>query len=300
MTPAEALSLLHSLAFLRLGSEFGGQWAALEAQATSQGLEKLGVGPLTELCYILVLARQADFRQEDLGRMLEVLAGQVLSADDALWTSGGGPALHNRLLLLRNVMRYLYRDTYRELSDDVGKAFRRVHRMEPERKSLKPTVNFTRKLSDMLRKMKIAHLVNAESGPFILDAVERDRKLVYECNHFDRFYAGTTEKIATMCLQERVVKAMGYRIVQIPHWQWNKIKHRKQRSEYLRMSRYYAIKDSRELSPRDEAPEDVALNEFDYLGEYFFKKERPSSSWSWFQPRYDAKKRLPSGTSVSA
>ena len=29
-------------------------------------------------------------------------------------------------------------------------------------------------------------------------------------------------------------------------------------------------------------------NELDYLGEYFFKKDMPSSPWSWFQPRYDA------------
>jgi len=263
------------------------------------GFGQDGAGPTFELCYVLVLARQSDDRQEDLCRMLEALAGQVLGADDAFWTSDAGPALHNRLLLLRSVMRYLYRDAYRTLSADVVQAFRRIHRMEPKRKVLKPTVNFTRKLSDLLRKMKVAHLVNAESGPFILDAVERDRKLVYECNHFDRYYAGTTDKIATMCLQERVVKATGYRVVQIPHWQWNKIKHRKQRSEYLRMSRYYAIKDSRELSPRDEVPKDVALNEFDYLGEYFFKKERPSSSWSWFQPRYDATRRLPAASTAT-
>ena len=31
-------------------------------------------------------------------------------------------------------------------------------------------------------------------------------------NHFDRFYASSTEKIASMCLQERIVKAMGYRV----------------------------------------------------------------------------------------
>ena len=31
-------------------------------------------------------------------------------------------------------------------------------------------------------------------------------------NHFDRFYAYSTEKIASMCLQERIVKAMGYRV----------------------------------------------------------------------------------------
>lgn len=55
-----------------------------------------------------------------------------------------------------------------------------------------------------------------------------------------------------MCLQERIVKAMGYRVVQVPHWHWNKIRHRKQRIEYIRMSRYYALKDRREMVPRDE------------------------------------------------
>merc|ERR1712232_188446 len=155
-------------------------------------------------------------------------------------------------------------------------------------------VNFIRKLSAVLTKMKVGHLCNVDRGPFILDIVERDRKLVYECNHFDRFYVGTTEKIASMCLQERIVKAMGYRVVQIPHWQWNKIKHRRQRAEYMRMSRYYAIKDRRDFAPRDEELTDVAVNELDHLGEYFFQKERPTSAWSWFQPRYDASLRLPS------
>ena len=101
------------------------------------------------------------------------------------------------------------------------------------------------------------------------------------------------DKIATMCLQERLVKAMGYRIVQVPHWQWNKLKWKRQRVEYVRMSRYYAIKDRRELAPRDEEPHDVANNTLDHLGEYFFQKDAPASSWSWFQPRYDASRRLP-------
>ena len=41
-------------------------------------------------------------------------------------------------------------------------------------------------------------------------------------------------------------------VVQVPHWHWNKIRHKKQRTEYIRMSRYYALKDRRELVPRDE------------------------------------------------
>mmetsp|Transcript_86349 Transcript_86349/g.219948 ORF Transcript_86349/g.219948 Transcript_86349/m.219948 type:complete len:513 (-) Transcript_86349:77-1615(-) len=296
-TPAEALSILHSHASLRLGTELGDDlWGELEAQASSEGLANMGVGPLSDLCYVLVLSRRADTRQEELCEMLEVLVGPVLGAKEEFWASGAGYALHNRMLLLRSVTRYLYKESYRALPDKVVHAFRKVHRMELPRKIAKPTVSFTRKLSEVLRKMKVGHIVNAESGPFVFDLVERDRKIVYECLHFDRFYAGTVDKVETMCLQERVVKAMGYRVIQVPHWQWNKIKHRRQRSEYLRMSRYYAIKDSRELSPRDEVPEDVALNAFDYMGEYFFKKEQPASSWSWFQPRYDAKRRLPATT----
>ncbi|CAE8581904.1 unnamed protein product, partial [Polarella glacialis] len=154
-------------------------------------------------------------------------------------------------------------------------------------------VSFTRKLANVLTKLKIGHMVNVVRGPFTLDLIERDRKIVYECNHFDRFYTNSIEKIAPMCLQERIVKAMGYKIVQVPHWQWNRIKHRRQRMEYIRMSRYYAVKDRRELAPRDEKPKDVALSDFDFLGEYFFRKDMPLASWSWFQPRYDASKRIP-------
>lgn len=296
-SPAEALSLLHSHAFLRLGVELGEkQWAELEAKAKSAGFAKMGFAPLAELCYVLVLSRRADARQEDVCEMLNALAPSVLKATDEFWVTDEGSALHMRLLLLRSAMRYLYKDAYKTLPGEVVQAFRKVHRMELPRKTLKPAVAFVRKLSENLGKMKIGHIVNAEYGPFVFDVVERDRKIVYECLHFNRFYTESVDKIETMCLQERVAKAMGYRVIQVPHWQWNKIKHRKQRAEYLRMARYYAIKDSRELVPRDEVPTDVALNSFDYLGEYFFRKERPSSAWSWFQPRYDFTKRLPQTT----
>jgi len=228
--------------------------------------------------------------------MLEAIAAPVLSAEDGFLAPGGscGPVLHRRLLLLRMALRYLHGDFYRALPEQVARALRRVHRTELAREPW-PMPHFLRKVSAILTKMKIGHLPQVERGPFTIDIVERDRKLVYECNHFDRFYAGTTEKIATMCLQERIVKAMGYRVVQIPHWQWNRIMHRKQRVEYLKMSRYYAIKDRRELEPRDAEPADVATNQLDYLGEYFFRKEMPSSHWSWHQPRVDPAYRLPPG-----
>jgi hypothetical protein len=33
-----------------------------------------------------------------------------------------------------------------------------------------------------LTKLKIGHLIDADRGPFTFDIVERDRKVVYECD----------------------------------------------------------------------------------------------------------------------
>jgi len=295
LAPTEALSLLHSVAFLRLGEELGDLWDSLERCVVADGYEKLAPSTLVELCYILFLARRAEARLDDVAAMLDALSTPVLAADASFWSKPEGALLQHRLLLLRSALRYLHRDVYKGLSPGAAGALRRVHRLEQPQREPRPVVSFTRKLSNVLTKLRIGHFCNVERGPLLLDIVERDRKLVYECNHFDRFYSGSIDKIASMCLQERIVKAMGYRVVQVPHWQWNKIRHRRQRIEYMRMSRYYAIKDRREFGPRDEPHDDLAVSQLDHLGEYFFKKQRPSSHWSWFAPRYDAGKRLPGG-----
>lgn len=316
-TPAEALSLLHSYAFLRLGgsgapplfsagseeplmgglmeSELGEDlWSALEAQVLQPSAKERGADAVSELCYILLLARRSSSRVEDIANMLEQVAPELLAMPPEQWFSEPRrAAMHRRVLLLRSAVRYLHPEAYKELPLKVREVFRRAHRMDRPLAEPRPTTSFTRKLSAALTKLRIGNSVNVEKGPFILDVMERDRKVVYECNHFDRFYVMSTEKIATMSLQERIIKAMGFRVVQVPHWQWSRIKHRRQRAEYIRMSRYYAIKDRREFVARDEPPEDVAVNEFDYLGEYFFRKDRPMSHWSWFQPRYEAALRLP-------
>jgi len=291
--PHHALTLMQGFAELRLDKDLGDLWDTLEKHViSSEGSSDPQV--LSMLCYLSVLSKRADDNLESLCDLLEKLATTVMR-------DGGSPVsestkergLRWRILLLRASMRYLYRPSYEALSPSILHVFRSVHRSEHPQKETRPAVRFVRKMSAALTKMKIGHICNAERGPFNLDIVERDRKLVYECNHFDRYYFNTTEKIASKCLQERIVKAMGFRVVQVPHWQWNKIRHKRQRMEYLRMSRYYAIKDRRDFSPRDEEVGDPATNNLDFLGEYYFRKERPSASWSWFQPRYDATKRLP-------
>ncbi|CAE7276472.1 unnamed protein product [Symbiodinium sp. CCMP2456] len=311
MSPEEALSLLHSHAFLRFWpsehSEMSEEkmagalhptvahilswleelWGALELQALSSDSPRPEL--LLKLCQILFLARRDEANLPKVLSLLEKASAQLLQRSP--WR----PSLRRRVLLLRSALRYLHREAYTQLPKAVQLMFRKAHRMEPEAPS-KHVVLFVRKLSEALTKLKIGHVAQAVRGPFTFDIVERDRKIIYECNHFDRFYMSSTEKIAAMCLQERIAKAMGYRVIQVPHWHWNKIKHRRQRIEYIRMSRYYALKDLRELAPRDAPVRDLAENELDYLGEYFFKKDRPSSPWSWFQPRYDASKRIPATT----
>mmetsp|Transcript_35314 Transcript_35314/g.82460 ORF Transcript_35314/g.82460 Transcript_35314/m.82460 type:complete len:563 (+) Transcript_35314:54-1742(+) len=294
VSPSEALSLLHSFAFLRKDADLGTDlWEALETRALSPGAANLGPVPVAQFCHVLFLTRRDTERLQDILQMLHAVSGQVLAIDPAGWTTSTGASLRHQLLLLRSALRYLHREAYQEMSPELSQALRAVHRLELPDPDPKPVVNFIRKLSHILTKLRIGHMVNAQRGPLLLDIVERDRKLVYECNHFDRYYNGSTQKIASMCLQERIVKAMGYRVVQVPHWQWGKIRHKRQRIEYVRMSRYYAIKDRREFAPRDEPMEDLCVNELDYQGEYFFRKDQPSSAWSWFQPRYDATKRLP-------
>ena len=104
----------------------------------------------------------------------------------------------------------------------------------------------------------------------------------------------TQEKTAYYDLQERVMKAMGYKIVQIPHWHWSRITHTKVRSDYCQMNRHLAIQDTREGIARSEsdsnrdptrfAAREAALNHstaFAFHGEYFFAKEQPKRAWAW-------------------
>lgn len=211
------------------------------------------------------LAEAVLLENQDLNQLLEILA--TLEVDDNTVLS---KVTHRRLLLLRAGLRYLHKDAFDALPEEQRDVLRAIHHRDMEPPILKCT-RFVDNLSAALTKLKIAHRPRVLRGPFVFDILERDRKLVYETNHKDRFYAMSFDKTATRQLQEKIVKAMGYRVVQVPYWHWNKLRLKRTRMEYLRMSRYYAIKDRREYSMRDE----------EFLGEYFFRKERPSQSFAW-------------------
>ncbi|KAF4695743.1 hypothetical protein FOZ62_022981, partial [Perkinsus olseni] len=179
-------------------------------------------------------------------------------------------------------------------------------------------------LSLILRKLKVAHFVRARRGPFTFDILERDRRLIWECNNFDRYYGGfcqlhvegslglvllggvvrlgfcpecslhrsSFDKLAPRRLEERILKAMGYKIVQVPFWHWRRVTLKSRRIDMIRMSRFIALRDFRERhmaqgdadqysDPTKFNARECALdsNSFQYIGENFFKAQKPSKAW---------------------
>merc|ERR1712107_183034 len=77
---------------------------------------------------------------------------------------------------------------------------------------------------------------------------------------------------------------MGYHVVNIPWWHWNRLKVRRTRIEYVRMSRYLALMDPRALMKNSSV--DLSKGEAgSYAGEYMFKREIPKAHWSWAKPK---------------
>jgi hypothetical protein len=162
--------------------------------------------------------------------------------------------------------------------------------LNPKRK-ISPNLKFISSISEILFKSKIPHSIHVEKGPFLLDILERDRKVVWECNRPNRFYVGTNEKTAYYNLQEKILKSMGFKIVQIPFYHWSRMTNRKMRMDYVQMNRHLAITDIRENRTRNESFEDpskfdakTAAMENGNYGEYFFHKEQPRRHWSWHKP----------------
>ncbi|CEM21236.1 unnamed protein product [Vitrella brassicaformis CCMP3155] len=218
-------------------------------------MDSLDLPQLSSYVMSLLLAEadvhdDPDVRAKAMHNMqtaLERMCDGIFERESDRWASSKDDVLlHRRLLLIRSALRYLHRDTYEQLPDRVRQALRRVHRIELPRKPTKK-IAFVEKLSMALTKLRIAHHKYATRGPLTFDILERDRKLVWECATVDRFYLSTFDKIATARLNERLTKAMGYRVARTNHWQWGRMKAKRSRIEYARMARYYALRDRREF-----------------------------------------------------
>jgi hypothetical protein len=200
-----------------------------------------------------------------------------------------------RLLQIRCYLRYMRRDMYNKLDQDTRDAWT-VLAMN-RRPLLRPPVKhrLTAKVAECLGRLKVA-LAETDApcvGPFRVDIKERDRRIVYQCDGPERFiHSNSNEKLLKYRFQEEVIKSMGYRVVSVPHWHLERIRLKKTRIEYLRMSRYRAINDLRERASQAKVNSyelndsfDAKAAAFQHVGEVFFKPERTNRPWAWTRHR---------------
>ncbi|KAL8275897.1 hypothetical protein Esti_000159 [Eimeria stiedai] len=164
---------------------------------------------------------------------------------EEFWRRPSNARLHRQTLLCRLALRTLHREVYEGLEPDLRKALRQLQRIELTLSPRPPTV-FVQKFSAILTKLRVAHQPYAMRGVLCFDLLERDRKLAWACDGPDRFYVNTNIKTATVRLHEKIARGLGIQVAHCAYWQWNKMKARRTRIEFVRMSRYYALQDRRE------------------------------------------------------
>eukprot|EP00375_Theileria_parva_P003208 XP_765889.1 hypothetical protein [Theileria parva strain Muguga] len=118
-----------------------------------------------------------------------------------------------------------------------------------ETKRFKSSI-FTDKVSEHLRRMRIRCETNVYKNGVLLDILESDQNLVWLCNSYHRFYATTFNMTANSKLLTKLIKAFGYKVSIINYYQWGRMKCKRTRFTFLRMARYYALKDRREYDSK--------------------------------------------------
>ena len=153
---------------------------------------------------------------------------------------------------------------------------------------------FRDSVSNVLFRLNVRHSRQVPKGPFMLDIVETSRKVVWSCDKPSRFYVGPDNRMRTSYfqLQDRILRAMGYEVIHIPYWHWERITTPQSRRDYCKMSSFLAQSGS-VLAPHS-ACLGGQLDSFDvsrltaaetqqsaYHGERFLRKEAPHNPWSW-------------------
>lgn len=105
--------------------------------------------------------------------------------------------------------------------------------------------NFNEKVSYHLKKLRIPHIQNVIKGGILFDILEKDKKLVWLCLSYHHYYVRTIDLTVEKLLQINLIKAMNYKISKIHYYQFSRMKAKKTRFEYIRMCRYYSLRDRR-------------------------------------------------------
>ncbi|GAB66420.1 hypothetical protein PCYB_092060, partial [Plasmodium cynomolgi strain B] len=148
--------------------------------------------------------------------------------------------------IVRTYLRYKKRSLYDNLPKGLKRVLKKLQSLHadeenPRRKDRK----FVQKVSWHLIKLRIPHVKNAYKGGILLDILEKNKKLVWLCFSYHQYYVRTIDLTAETLLQMDLLKGMNYRIAKVHYYQFSRMKARRTRFEYIRMCRYYTLRDRR-------------------------------------------------------
>ena len=229
-----------------------------------------------------------------LNRSISIVADSVSLKENMPQSWNNNPELGRDLRTVRFALQYCYPDIYQNLGESCLELLARSalsespswnpNRMHP------PNHRFISQVGEILFKENIDFIKYAQVGPYIVDILERDRKIVWECNSESRYYSTSRrETTAHYDLKRMVLRGMGYQVVPIPYWHWYRLANRRLRSDYCRASRFLALRDVRENNTSSSRPRDPTAFRADELSTVYmnfqggglFNKEVPKQNWSW-------------------
>jgi len=196
------------------------------------------------------------------------------------------------LMQVREYLRFCLKDQYSQLAPSTREILTQLSKVDfglyddPKSSSL-----FVKRASEALTKLRVGHSANTWVGPFKVDILERDQKIVWDLCNREKYISSVTgapDQAGNWRFRERTLKAMGYKIIQLPYWHWQRIKMRRARIEYMRQTRYRTTRDKREEKPRELSDQSTDPTKFDaeaaayeYVGETFFKPQQLKRPWVW-------------------
>ncbi|KJP85037.1 hypothetical protein AK88_04258 [Plasmodium fragile] len=150
------------------------------------------------------------------------------------------------ITIVRTYLRYKKRRLYDNLPKGVKRVLKKLQSLyADEEYSKRKDRKFVQKVSWHLIKLRIPHVKNGNKGGIPLDILEKNKKLVWMCFSYHQYYIRTIDLTAETLLQMDLLKAMNYKIAKVHYYQFSRMKARRTRFEYIRMCRYYTLRDRR-------------------------------------------------------
>ncbi|SCN12664.1 conserved Plasmodium protein, unknown function [Plasmodium malariae] len=153
--------------------------------------------------------------------------------------------------IIRSYLRYKKRNFYDNLPKYVKKMLKKIYMMDIHEKKINDRL-FNEKLSWHLTKLRIPHIRNVYKGGIVFDILEKDKRLVWLCFSYHHYYVKTIDLTIEKLLQMDIIQSMNYKIAKIHYYQFSRMKARRTRFEYIRMCRYYSLRDRRNFDDQFE------------------------------------------------